>query len=144
MCMVDRIKALASTKNVSITTIEQSLGLGNGIIGKWRKQSPSCDRLKLVANYLNTSIDYLVSGIGNDLSNDEQRLLHMYSLLSDMEKGEILGELKAMTKNREHIEKTDNIQTVLVAARSSDNHPPKTVTGDFSDILNAPDVSDQY
>ena len=52
--MVDRIKALAKEKKVSISFIEQSVGIGNGIIGKWKKQSPSCDKLKLVADYLNT------------------------------------------------------------------------------------------
>ena len=60
--MVDRINELAKQKGVSISTIEKTLGLGNGIIGKWRKQSPSCDKLKLVADYLNVSIDYLITG----------------------------------------------------------------------------------
>lgn len=62
LLMVDRINELAKQKGVSISTIEKILGLGNGIIGKWRKQSPSCDKLKLVADYLNVSIDYLITG----------------------------------------------------------------------------------
>ena len=61
-----------------------------------------------------------------------------------MEKGEILGELKAITSNRENIKKNDNLQTVLIAARSFDHHPPELVTGDFSDIINAPDATDEY
>jgi len=71
----------------------------------------------------------------------KQRLLKMYDLLTVMEKGEILGELKAMTKNRNP---DINIQTVRVAARSTDNAPPRMVTGDFSDILNAPDATNEY
>jgi len=162
---------------VSISAIEKNVGLSNGIIGKWRKQSPSCDKLKLVADYLNVSIDYLLTGKENqsiELKDDEkkllenykrltdesrkevsaiteelalkqisdkQRLVKMYGLLTDMEKGEILGELKAMTKNRNS---DINIRTVRVAARSTDNTPPRMVTGDFSDILNAPDATDEY
>ena len=148
--MVNRIKELAKEKNVSISTIEKSVGLGNGIIGKWKKQSPSCDKLKLVADYLSTTIDYLLTGnlssLPANMSEDQQRLLEMYSLLSDMEKGEILGELKVITKGRT-ITKEDNnsnIHTAFVAARSFDNHPPEIVTGDFSEILNAPDVTDKY
>lgn len=147
--MVDRIKALAKEKKVSISFIEQSVGIGNGIIGKWKKQSPSCDKLKLVADYLNTSIDYLVYGEDKlssieNLSDDKKKLLHMYSLLSDMEKGEILGELKAITKNRNIITKNDNIQTAKAVARSFDNHPPETIIDDFSDLFNAPDATNKY
>lgn len=179
--MVDRINELAKKMSVSISAIEKSVGLSNGIIGKWRKQSPSCDKLKLVADYLNVSIDYLLTGkesqattlktdeqellknygkltdsekekvsaIAEELAkrksseenSNKQRLLKMYDLLTDMEKGEILGELKAMTKNRNL---DIHIQTVRVVARSTDNAPPRMVTGDFSDIINAPDATDEY
>lgn len=60
--MVDRISKLAKERGINISTIEKNIGLSNGIIGKWRKQSPSCDKLKLVADYLNVSIDYLLTG----------------------------------------------------------------------------------
>lgn len=105
-----------------------------------------------ISEFFNVSIDYLVYGKEKEssspqLSDDQQRLLQMYSMLSDMEKGEILGELKAITKNRKPIsenKKNPNIQTVFMAARSSDNHPPEIVTTDISDILNAPDSTDKY
>ena len=179
--MIDRINELAKKMGVSISAIEKAVGLSNGIIGKWRKQSPSCDKLKLVADYLNVSIDYLLTGKENQATTlttdeqkllenyhqlagvdkkevsttaeelvkgislkqnpDKQRLLKMYDLLTDMEKGEILGELKVMTKNRNS---NIRIQTVRVVARSIDNAPPRMVTGDFSDILNAPDATDEY
>ena len=179
--MVDRINELAKKMGVSISAVEKNVGLSNGIIGKWRKQSPSCDKLKLVADYLNVSIDYLLTGKENqsnvlnddeqellenygkltdtdkeevsvrakELANgtdseedsDKQRLLKMYDLLTPMEKGEILGELKAMTKKRNP---DIHIQTVRIVARSTDDTPPRMVTGDFSDILNAPDATDEY
>ena len=71
------------------------------------------------------------------LPEDKVRLLEMYDMLTDMEKGEILGELKQMTKKI-------NIHTAEIAARSTNNEPPKVVIGDFSDILNAPDSTDDY
>ena len=83
----------------------------------------------------------LAKGTASEENSDKQRLLKMYDLLTDMEKGEILGELKAMTKNRNP---DIHIQTVRVVARSTDNAPPRMVTGDFSDILNAPDATDEY
>lgn len=103
MCMVDRIKALAKEKNVSISCIEQSVGLGNGIIGKWKKQSPSCDRIKLVADYLNTSIDYLVYGEeksspASELSADEQELLYNFKKLSDISKSRVLERAETLAE----------------------------------------------
>ncbi len=62
MSMVDRINILAKEMGTSVSAIEKALGLSNGIIGKWKKQSPSCDKLKLVADYLNTTIDFLMTG----------------------------------------------------------------------------------
>ena len=62
MSIVDRISELAHSKGMNISGIEKAVGLSNGIIGKWRKQSPTCDKLKLVADFLETTIDYLITG----------------------------------------------------------------------------------
>ena len=83
----------------------------------------------------------LAKGTASEENSNKQRLLKMYDLLTDMEKGEILGELKVMTKKRNS---NIRIQTVRVVARSTNNAPPRMVTGDFSDILNAPDATDEY
>lgn len=109
------------------------------------------DEQKLLKNYgkLTDADKKEVSEIAEKLAkeksseenSDKQRLVKMYDLLTDMEKGEILGELKAMTKNRNS---DIHIQSVRVAARSTNNVPPRMVTGDFSDILNAPDATDEY
>lgn len=104
---IELIKNLANKKGLSITKLEVACGFGNGTIGKWTKQSPSCDNLYKVANYLGVSIDYLYTGkeksLSPELSEDKQRLLDMYNLLTDIEKGEILGELKVITRNASKI-----------------------------------------
>ena len=62
MSITDRIIELVSERGISVSALEKAVGLGNGTVGKWRKQSPSCDKLLKVANYLNTSTDYLITG----------------------------------------------------------------------------------
>lgn len=108
---VDIIRSLAKKKGLSLTKLEEILGFGNGTIGKWVKQSPSCDKLNAVADYLSVSIDFLYNGKEKssylELSEDKQRLLEMYDLLDEIEKGEILGELKVMTKDRVKIKKDE-------------------------------------
>lgn len=102
MSMVDRICELAHEKGISISALEKTLGLGNGIIGKWRKQSPSCDKLKSVADYLNTTIDYLLTGKKNssaaNLTSDEHELLQYFKKLSDKSKGIVLGRAEQLAE----------------------------------------------
>ncbi len=103
MSMVDRICELAHEKGISISALEKTLGLGNGIIGKWRKQSPSCDKLKLVADYLNATIDYLLTGKKEcsstaNLTPDEHELLQYFKKLSDKSKGIVLGRAEQLAE----------------------------------------------
>ncbi len=101
MDIVDRIRQLANQKEVSLTKIEKALGFGNGTIGKWIKQSPSCEKIKLVADYLNTSTDYLIYGGSksvNPLNKDESELLNYYKELDDYEKGRIIGKAEELAE----------------------------------------------
>ena len=144
----DRIKLQCELQGKSMSKMLSELELGVNAINQINeKKGIGSFVLSNIANYLNVSTDYLLGRTDNPnpstennvtLSNDQNRLLQMYSLLSDMEKGEILGELKAMTANKRPI------QTIRAVARSVDNRPPRLITGDFSDILDAPDISDKY
>lgn len=100
MCIVDIIKQLSNAQGMSITTLEQTVGLGNGTIGKWRKQSPSCDKLKLVADYLSVSIDYLLTGKEKcpSLPEDELELLKYYKELPDREQQRLIGRASALAE----------------------------------------------
>lgn len=99
---VDLIRALAKQKGLSLTKLEEILGFGNGTIGKWAKQSPSCDKLSAVADYLSVSIDYLYYGKEKSptsvLSEDEHELLMIFNLVSEREKGELLGYARRMVE----------------------------------------------
>lgn len=143
MGIVYRIKQEIKAHNTTIAAVERELGLGNGTISKWDKQSPSCNNMLKLANYLNCSVDYLLNGgeknsPAEELTADEQELLTMYKNMTDINKARLLERGQAL------IEQQPQIRTAYVAARSFDNEPPSVVTGDFSDILNAPDATDEY
>lgn len=137
------LNAIASYFDVSVGTLFD--GRCNNI------KSLTADEQELLENYNKlTDTDKeevlvrakeLANETDSEEDSDKQRLLKMYDLLTPMEKGEILGELKAMTKKRNP---DIHIQTVRIVARSTDDTPPRMVTGDFSDILNAPDATDEY
>ena len=63
--IVDRIRILANSRGLSLTSLEVALKLGNGTISRWNKSSPNSDKLMRVADYFHVPIDYL---LGRDKS----------------------------------------------------------------------------
>lgn len=102
MSIVDNIRLISKEKNIpNIATLEKTVGLGNGTIAKWDKQSPSCSKLKLVADYLECPIDILVTGknpIDYSLPIDEQQLLTNYRTVDSVSKAVIRERAKALAE----------------------------------------------
>lgn len=62
MNSVERVKNLCKERKIPISKLEKDLGFSNGYIGQLRKGVFPSDRLILIANYLNISPDYLMTG----------------------------------------------------------------------------------
>ena len=105
MSLVDRIKQLSEEKGLNIKQLEVSLGFANGSIRRWDQSSPSADKLYKIANFLNTTCEYLLTGKKESTSISSEdidwlRLIH--SLPADVRleiKGEMKGYLKYMGKS---------------------------------------------
>lgn len=127
-----------------------SCDINTSFLTDWKNgklKNPSYDKIVKLAEFLNIDISYLFIGKETQsethiLTQDKIRLIEMYDMLTDIEKGEILGELKHMIKEKQFLQ--PEIRTAQIAARSTNNAPPRIETGDFSDILNAPDSTDDY
>lgn len=79
MSIYDRIKSKADEKKISIKALERESGLGNGVIKRWNETSPQCNKLEKVANYLQVSIEWLITGKENrDLSDEENTIIIAY------------------------------------------------------------------
>lgn len=61
MTIVDRIKNLSNSKNITIAELERRINIPNGTIRRWNKSVPGIDKVKKVADYFDVSIDYLLS-----------------------------------------------------------------------------------
>ena len=103
--ILDRISKLLNGRDQRELT--DFLGIKSVAFSEWKSGKSKSYKKYLIeiADFFNVSIDYLVYGkeinsIQDNLSEDEKRLLNMYSQLTDIEKGEILGELKTITKGR--------------------------------------------
>lgn len=60
----DRIRETCAQKGTSMYKLEKQLNLGNGTIGKWGKngRQPTYDKVSAVADALDVSVDYLLTG----------------------------------------------------------------------------------
>lgn len=56
----DKVKAIARKKNVPIRKIEMDCGFSQGSVCKWNDISPSAEKVKKVADYLNTTVDEIL------------------------------------------------------------------------------------
>ena len=140
MSMVDRICELAHNKGLSIAALEKAVGLSNGIIGKWKKQSPSCDKLKLIADFLNTTIDYLLTGIENELKQNESEMLEIFREFDDREQVKIIGRMEEWLEvkhQREAISQKQRIVGVQVARRTDGRFVKEPVTAEEMEKIKA-------
>lgn len=62
MNSVERVKEICKTRKIPISKLEKELGYANGYIGQLRKGVFPADRLQEIANYLDVSAEYLLSG----------------------------------------------------------------------------------
>lgn len=62
MNSVERVKSICKEKKIPISKLERDLGYSNGYIGQLRKGVFPTNRLVDIANYLNVSTDYLLTG----------------------------------------------------------------------------------
>lgn len=128
--LVDRIEQTIKEKGSNFKRVERECGLGNGTIKRWGEQSPRLDKLVLVSEYLQISLDYLVFGRscsetaqendrnaafehlkqeqgltcdGSPLEDEEADLIAMYRLLPEEQQEDIFDLVHL--KYRKHVER---------------------------------------
>lgn len=154
MGILDRITMLLGNREQKELT--NYLKLNNVAFSEWKSGKSKSYRKYLIeiAEFFNVSIDYLVYGeeknsSAEELTSDEQELIKYYRQLDDKSQGILLGRAETMAESQQGItekptKNTSHITTSAVYSRSTNNMPPRTITGDLSDILNAPDATDEY
>lgn len=151
----EQLKKACREKGTSVTAVLKKIGVGTANGTYWKNGSvPSSDIVIQLAEFLDVSTDYLLVGKEKDvkpiitLSENEQELLEVFGKFTDREQIKIIGKMEEWLAEKQRRAATattkPNVQTAYIASRSFDNMPPRTVTGDFSDVLNAPDATDEY
>ena len=81
------------------------IGLSTSAVSDWKKKgtNPAAENLSIIADFLNISIEYLLTGKEKSsptvtLTADEQELLGCFKKLSDKSKGMVLGRAEALAE----------------------------------------------
>lgn len=79
MQIVERIKERCTQKGTTMGTLERELGFANGTIRRWDDKIPSLDRAYKLANSLEVSLEWLITGKEpEDLTPDEKHIIDLY------------------------------------------------------------------
>ena len=94
-----RIKELCKVRGIAVTNMLKDLGLSTGNTGAWKQgKLPTGEILSRLAEYLDTSIDYLVNGTYiNDLTADEKQLLEIYRSVPEKARYKVLCDFERLT-----------------------------------------------
>lgn len=91
MSIVERIKQKCTEKGININTLENNCGLGHATIRRWDNNSPAVEKVEIVANLLEVSLDWLITGKeAADLTPEEQQLVDYYRRADERGKRTIL------------------------------------------------------
>ncbi len=87
-----RLQQLCEAHGTNVTNMLKDLGLSTGCTGNWKKgQIPKGDILLKISEYLDTSIDYIITGkYRDDLDSDERRLVAIYRSVPEKARYKIL------------------------------------------------------
>ena len=97
MNLKERIKTLCKENGITVNKLEKTLGFGTGYVAKLDNSTPNTAKIKLIADFFNVSLDYLMNGkepeysievakIDVELSNMNDRLKEYALKLSNLPK----------------------------------------------------------
>ncbi len=103
MTLTERIKVLAEPLHMTFASIERDIEIGRGTIRKWDQNCPAADKLLKVANLLNTSMDFLMTGqasehLSNTIPKEDAEWLSLIHQLPPNARLEFRGEIKGYLK----------------------------------------------
>ena len=102
--MVANLKKLRSEYNISQQQLADVIGVSQQSINKYEnhKIEPDIETLKTMANFFNTSIDYLVGYKENETEfNNTQELLRLFNLMTEEQQRIFIEQGKVFIKSKD-------------------------------------------
>ena len=101
----ETLKNVCKERNTTVTAMLKELNISTGSTGNWKKgQLPRGEVLAQIANYLDTSIDYLIFGeYRTNLTEEQLHLLELYEQTPERAKYKVVCDFERIVT--EEIEK---------------------------------------
>lgn len=113
----DRVKELSQKRGISLSKLEETLGLGKNSIYALKRNQPSAERLQEIADYFNVSTDYLLGRTDNPkIASDDTASEYTTEDLRKMAKNAKTFDGKPLTD--EDVEAITNIIEIYLKGRS--------------------------
>ena len=100
MTFYERLRFICKEKGTTVTNMLSNLGIATGSTGNWKRGSlPNGDVLMKIADYLDTSIDYILLGeFRSDLNSDEKQLVELYRITPDRAKYKVICDMERIVQ----------------------------------------------
>ena len=73
MGLYENVKNAAKDKGYSINRLEKELGFARSYIGKFKTITPSIEKIQKIADFLDVTTDYLMTGQKNEMLNSRDK-----------------------------------------------------------------------
>lgn len=82
--IIDRILQKAEEKNISQADIAKHINKGTAQVTSWKKRNcnPPAELIEPIAELLGVTVQWLMTGRENDISEEEQKILQIYKNLN--------------------------------------------------------------
>lgn len=80
MTVYDRIKELAEKRKMTVSEVEQALGMGTNSLYAWKKKIPNGASLEKAADYFGVTVDYL---LGREELRNKKKPIDFADLVDD-------------------------------------------------------------
>lgn len=91
MSLSESLEKIMTTREISAYSLAQNTGVSADAIGKWLKGTqPTLDKLELIAEYFDISLDELAGRVPPQHTEQETKLLEMFSKMDEKQKQALL------------------------------------------------------
>lgn len=92
MSLSESLEKIMTTREISAYSLAQNTGVSADAIGKWLKGTqPTLDKLELIAEYFDISLDELAGRVPPQHTEQETKLLEMFKKMNASQKEDVLN-----------------------------------------------------
>lgn len=115
MTITERLFLVLSNKNLSQKEFAKAINVNEKTVSAWKKNNslPSADKISDISDFLNISLEYLLTGQEKSpssyLTENEQKIIDVFKNLNNTQQGEIIGRAQLMAEQNESLYRKEEI-----------------------------------